>query len=302
MEKLKIRDFIYLDVERLKSIVSQFENGMIDSFESTKGSNAETQAEVEGSVFGFLKARGQQSFAWQKQQTETKTLHDHIFNFVEAKLQKNSDIFAIPGDIIETNYLDEELRSKISHTSFIIVEGYALINDYTRITELLENYDDLSKFFTKIAEQNIPSSLDPQQRKEATKKIRSDLFLDKSLNSGIRLLFDLFFKDRVIIKFVPFEQSRNFRLVGNIDQNYLRESIDSIVYKYGTNPSQKWKMFAQIAEIPQKIPDKLNESFLGAEVDVALQKVFESFRGIEAMIQTIVYPEIAVTPIAIYRE
>lgn len=302
MDKLRVRDFIYLDVDRLRSIVSQAEKGFAETVQLSRDRSAETQAEVEAGLFGFLKARGQQTFAWQTQQTETRSLHDHVFNLLEADLMKGSILTTMPGDFTEANVTDDEMRNQIEATSFLLADGFALINDYSRVVTFLDNAGELTKFLTSLGAQNLPSTLTSQQRKEAKNRLRSELSMDPSLINGIQLIFNLFYKDRIILKLVPFENRIDFRLVGNLEQRFLRDSIDSIIYKYGTNPSQKWRMLAQVADIPAKTPSKIKENFVGADMEVGLQKIFASFRGLEALAQTVAYPEISVTPIAIYRE
>ncbi len=302
MRKLKIRDFIYMDIDRLKSIVSQLEAGFTEMTQFTRDRSTETQVEAEAGLLGFLKARGQQTFAWQSQQTETKSLHDHVYDLLEEDLKKNSTLVSIPGDITEDNFQDETARAQLDFTSFLLIDGFALINDFTRMMDFLNNFEDLTKFLTSLGMQSLPANLASQQRKEAKNRLRADLSLDHNLVNGIQLIFSLFYKGRIVLKLIPFQGHPNFRLVCTLDPRFLRETIDGIIFKYGTNPTQRWRMLAQVADIPSSAPAKMREDFLGASIEVGLQKVFESFRGLEALAQTVAYPEISVTPIALYRD
>lgn len=40
----------------------------------------------------------------------------------------------------------------------------------------------------------------------------------------------------------------------------------------------------------------------GNQIENAFQQMFDEYRKIESMAQSVTYPEIAITPIAIYRE
>ena len=44
--------------------------------------------------------------------------------------------------------------------------------------------------------------------------------LDKSIIEGFKLFFDLFYKDRVVIKMIPFKDYPDFRLVGNLKEYF----------------------------------------------------------------------------------
>jgi len=75
------------------------------------------------------------------------------------------------------------------------------------------------------------------------------------------------------------------------------------LYKYGTSPSSEWTLFAQIASIPEKGYHPFSiDGMTGSEIEVAMQTMFSALREIESTGLSVTYPEISVTPIAIYRE
>lgn len=61
-------------------------------------------------------------------------------------------------------------------------------------------------------------------------------------------------------------------------------------------------MFAQIAAIPDTSVNNIDLSFNENELEKGLQTVFDAFRDLEKAGLSISFPEIAVTPIAIYRQ
>jgi len=101
---------------------------------------------------------------------------------------------------------------------------------------------------------------------------------------------------------VPFDADRSFRLVGNLNPELLRDNIDSITYKYGTSPSTPWTMFGQVAAIPADAGWQPMSLVGGAAIEGAFHNLFDQMRQIEVMAQSVVYPEVSVTPIALYRE
>ena len=112
----------------------------------------------------------------------------------------------------------------------------------------------------------------------------------------------MFYQDRVVIKIIPYEEYPDFRLVGNIDKTYLRDDIESIIYKYGTAPVSDWTIFGQIASVPPENSSDQMFNVTGNQIENAFQQMFDAYRKIENMAQSVTYPEIAITPIAIYRE
>ncbi|MCY9304152.1 hypothetical protein [Bacillus spizizenii] len=61
-------------------------------------------------------------------------------------------------------------------------------------------------------------------------------------------------------------------------------------------------MFAQIASIPTNDQKEIDISFNQNDLENGMQTVFDALRDIEKVGLSISFPEIAVTPIAIYRQ
>lgn len=81
-----IKEFIYLDVERLKSVYAQFEKGFLKS--TTDNSNTEGKFSAKlgtGSVLNLfgVNAEGMGEILRNSQKSETKILHDYMYNQVE---------------------------------------------------------------------------------------------------------------------------------------------------------------------------------------------------------------------------
>jgi hypothetical protein len=301
MEK-HIRDYIYMDIERLKSIISQAEGGLSNTSTDTKSNSREVSGNVEGSIFGFLKSVGGTKFLWQNQATETKSLHDNIYNKVEEALINNELLIKIPGYIANEDLEQEKYREMIADNSFILANGRVNINDFTQMRTMLEKFNDLGNFFAECAVSSLPNGTPKQIREKALREAKSEISIDKSMVEGFKLFFDTFYRDRVVIKMMPFEEFSNFRLVGNLNKQFLREDISSIIYKYGTAPVSEWTIFGQIASIPPEDRSNISTTMAGGQVELALQSMFDVFRNIEIMAQSVVYPEITITPIAIYRD
>ena len=100
---------------------------------------------------------------------------------------------------------------------------------------------------------------------------------------------------------MPSGETIDFPLVGNLNKEYLRDDISSIIYKYSTAPASEWTIFGQVASIPPK-KRNMPQITTGSDIEIALHDLFNAYRDIEVSAQSVVYPEIAITPIAIYRE
>lgn len=304
MENL-FRDFIYMDTERLKSIVAQLNKGLIESTSTTVTDGDESKINAGVDFLKILKVGSESSFLWQNQATESHTMHDYLYNLAESSLNEKDLLTNIPGDFgIENISNPDKMAGNLTSTSFILVKGKTIINDFTYMQRILENFDDILKSVItgeQSADKKFEKAKQTQRNKMVQERI-NEYNLPKDIKKALQVFLKNFYNDRVVIKNIPFVERPNFRFVGTLNKLYLRESIENIIYKYGTAPQDDWYMFAQIASIPNKTTDAVDLSFNQNDLEKGLQTVFDALRDIEKSGLSISFPEIAVTPIAIYRQ
>jgi len=250
-------------------------------------------------------AYSESSFLWQNQATESHTMHDYLYNLAESSLNEKDLLTNIPGDFgIENISNPDKMAGNLTSTSFILVKGKTIINDFTYMQRILENFDDILKSVItgeQSADKKFEKANQTQRNKMVQERI-NEYNLPKDIKKALQVFLKNFYNDRVVIKNIPFVERPNFRFVGTLNKLYLRESIENIIYKYGTAPQDDWYMFAQIASIPNKTTDAVDLSFNQNDLEKGLQTVFDALRDIEKSGLSISFPEIAVTPIAIYRQ
>lgn len=297
-----IRDFIYVDIERVKSIISQFEEGIVSETNILSGNSGGSALCGEGGLAGILKGGVNSEFKFHQQLSETKSLHDYIYNKVESLLLNENQLLEIPNK--KSVIYSSDLRDSIGNTSFILAKGKVVINDFSQLSKLLDNYEELSKFIARCTISSKKESLTQAQAKLACDNLVNELTksFDKEMRKGMTHFINMFYQDRVVIKIIPYREYPDFRFVGNVNKIYLRDDIESIIYKYGTAPVSDWTIFGQIASVPSENGSNQMFNMTGNQIENAFQQMFDAYRKIENMAQSVTYPEIAVTPIAIYRE
>jgi hypothetical protein len=302
-EEIHIRDFIYLDIDRIKSILAQLEKGLTENRIETRSKVKEISGEGNFSINAIIKAAGGAKYLWENQTSQTKTLHDHIYNYIEHKLIAGKQLIKINERFTEKDWENGKIYKELKHTSYILSEGYFLINDYNYMAKIFNSFNDLGEFFAYCSTLNNSRNNFSKQAIQQFKEKKKSMQLEDKLIDGFKLFFDVFYKDRLVIKVLPYEDFSNFRFVGILQEAYLRDNIQSIIYKYGTNPVSKWNLFAQIASLTEKDHKSFNPTgMVGSSVEIAMQGVFSALQGFEAAGLSASYPEIAVTPIVIYRE
>jgi len=299
---MTVRDFVYLDIERVKSIIAQVEAGYVDTAARSRSQTAGLTGAVEGGLLTILKGTAEAQSLKTTEESETRSLHDYIYNRVEKALVDHGLLREIPNDMLGRS--ERALHDQLRDTDFILARGMVHLNDYARARELLQHYNELGAF---IARASVESAEAPstKAKRELLKAKLTRMNLDKQYLKGMQLWFDVFYGARLVVKMMALPGQPNARLVGSLLSEYLRDARDAIVFKYTSRPTSEWTMLAQVAAVPPPVDidaagDGGDDSAEG--IDHALSELFEAVSGLEIMAHAVKYPEVSVTPIALYRE
>ena len=125
-----VRDFIYIDVEKLYSLYSQINKGIADKiFQSwtSEGANRDVQ---KGS-FGSRKS-SEETVAETFQETSSLILYDYLYNSLEESLA---------NAILKPDGINPENWHEVLADAYLIkVEGLAEINDYKHLVHSVSNF------------------------------------------------------------------------------------------------------------------------------------------------------------------
>jgi hypothetical protein len=311
-DTLRVRDFIYLDVDRLKSILAQIDKGYIEQQASTRAQAKTGSAGAEAAIPGLVKLGGTGQLVWSQQATETRTLHDHIYAYVEERLKSERLILDLNERLDEASWLDPDARATVASTAYVLVRGRMVFNDLERMRTVLREVNDIVRLVAKVSLPETPQLPEPLNRAQRRQELRSaprvsgsaqPEVISSDLQELLEKIFHTLMPARYVAKVFPFPSQPEARITASLDQTqWLRESPNGIIYKFGTAPSQQWTLFGQVASIPEPVPDDSGPVWsLGGSLDVALAQVFRGMRELDRMAGSVSYPEIAVTPIAIYR-
>lgn len=304
-DQVKLRDFIYLDVERLKSLLAQLDRGLLTELADTSGASQTVEGRAGVSIPALLDVGGGGQSVTTDQSTETRTLHDFVFTQTEELLLERHRLKRLPQDFSSARLLNQEVRANLSPVEYVLVQGQLSFSDYKYMSKLLANMNDILRITTRFSYMERLSNAVGRDRTAIEQQMNQEINtakLDDKYVKDLQKLFSIFLNDRLVIKVIPFPEDPNVRIVGPLREEFLRESMEDIRVKFGSSPATEWTVFGQIAAVPQQRETRaeLDLAFTN-DLDRALQSVFDSLRGIEDQFR-ITYPEIAITPIAIYRD
>lgn len=252
-KELRIRDFIYLDVERMKSIFSQMEEGLIESQTHEKGNDKKLSAQIAPGWFLDLiaKAEGRGELVLTKKDSQTRTLHDHMYNLIEKKMINEDKTYYIDETNIQLQKLWKKgkLNELISDTSFVLIKGKVMIDDYVRFEEIASNFYEIDNVMNFRGTQSNKSKPKKKNKKHRRPNVQKGNLPKKEEIEGLSTIMKHFYKNNLILKINPFPSDIFLRFIADLDKEFLRNPIESIIFKYGTAPVSDWYVFGQISSI-----------------------------------------------------
>lgn len=287
------RDFIYLDTDRIQSIIAQLQEGLLTEIITA---DKEEVAKNAGISFGVISQFLPFSFSVEgrngSENQRSKILHDHAFNVALGSLREQ-------GYLLIADDLDPDIAS-VPEAAFVLVRGTAKIFDYSTFQNLAEHEKDLDKILSNKPPENR------QQRRNAGNRQNN-----KSMFGEIKVLVDAFFKDAIQVRVT---NRRDVSFVGPFTRGHLREDIRDIIFKYGSKPQGEWTMLAEINRSPsqgESASQQLEtatlalENVSGKDIRTAsnvLNEVLDVMNSFQEVISSAAYPDVSVSPIALYRE
>lgn len=276
------RDFIYLDINRVQSIIAQLQQGLLN--EVLEGRTEQTAGRVQMAVNLLtmmlpISGSGSVEHGRGSSFSESRVLHDYAFEVARNSLENE-------GLLVERDNLDWD---EVPEGGFVLVRGAAQILDYETSRKIAENFDELDEIFNPST-----SAAEKKKRKK-----------ENSWATEAGMLIDTFYQNAIRVRIT---NQKDSGFIGPLSREHLREDIRALIYKYGSQPKGEWTMLAEVSRIPQPdhSPDDAFNEAIAAEGSVHVSNQFDQiidmFNGFQEFVGSVSYPDIAVSPVAVYRE
>ncbi len=300
------RDFLYLDMDRVQSVLAQLQEGVLKEIITGNTKDLGVDATITAGLLSKLIPISIEGNAgYQTSSQASKILHDYAFTLARQSL-RDSDLVL---DVEDWNR--DELPIPIP--AFIEVAGSASILDYELMGRLADN-EDILNFLGLGSFASTPAAPRPSGRSKSSTEKRSPKISPP--NGPLKMMkdfVDVFWGNALQIRF---QHASGLMFVGTLTRSFLREDSRSFIFKYGNGSQTGWNMFAQVNAIPERgnrlsqLPSAIGElqakashqkSEAASAVD-AVDVVLEMIQTVQAAAASVSYPAIAVTPLAVFRE
>jgi len=293
-----IRDFIYLDIERVRSFLAQLSEGLTSERVMEKEREVGGKGSLEGGLPALMKAQAETDYHFRKSQTETKSLHDFIFEEFLDALKKKDAIHQLPDKNFQWQ------SNSFKDGMFVLVSGRVKIVDYQNVIQSLQNFPNIASLTEKIASRTQVDTQGTQtknDKKQQTSTIRKLSEQVKSMPlKDISQFTDQFLGELVRIKVYPFKTTTDV-FVSSADRNFFRYSPATLTALYGMIIDANWKCLLQVNIGGQYLPVN-PEASESTKFEELIENLADHFSTFNSFMQGVQFPYVAATPIALYRD
>ncbi len=317
------REFVYMDADRVQSVIAQLKEGLLTEIVAGKASQLEGRARLAAGVLSHLFPIGIEGAASHSSNSQSsKVLHDYAYSIALEALQDNDML-------LEVDDWDRD-NLPLPDNAFVLVRGDIEIIDYNILRELAEHEQTIDALISSNNKNDNGTTngqqetleikgLNRHQRRafasQQQKRVPTPPASAPTMSAfqQMRQFMDAFMGDVVLARALD---STGLIFVGPLIRASLREDIRHYILKRGGTAQEGWAMLGQVSLIPDET-SKLAalaaaSTVLTGDMESATQNastaldllttVIQPMYKMQEAIASISYPAIAVTPIAIYRE
>jgi len=286
-----IKDFIYLDMNKVSSLYSQLVGGIVQSIEASS-SNSKNSKNLRNYNFKVITHEAGGTKVESQNVKETRVSHHDIYNELESELLKKGYASEIGVDVLKDDIISGESVIKFENSLCVKAEGFVVLEDYERITRIADNYENVTEFINQSVLSNLKSSPDMQdifkqveslkndirgmkngqnknKKKSDLTKFESELNelisnaqvgkIDDWIIDGLKTWVRVFLPDIFNIRLYPFDDLEDFHVMSNLNREYfLDDNTEFVHYLFGSKPTIKLTMLGVITSIPKKEGNSFN--------------------------------------------
>lgn len=307
-----IKNFIYLDEEKMYSLSSQLFEGVteyvLSESSSEKGEAEEQKGPVgSGRVLGDILKNSERN-------TEKRFLNDYSYAIFEKRLLEDDKVLIVSGNKAEEPNLSTD-------KSFIKITSKAIFNDINSINHTLKNFNKIGKAlahitnFKEISEVRVQlekarqNTKDRNQKSKLQTKIKSmnninklatesGLQQDQSFLDDLSLVLTYGFQDQLEVQMDLVESIFS----ANLNRSFLREPVELVIRKYSRKTEVEFTLFGIITQHQREKLEVLEEKQEYDSIKEALMNLFSHLSNVEATFTGRLSNEIIIDPIALYTE
>lgn len=273
-----IKLFIYLDVEKMYSLSSQFFEGITNEIMmGDTSSNGYGECQKGEIMSGNFMAN---MMYQQSSMSESRSLNDFAFTVFEKELVRRNLLYTITSEDSP-----ESLRGK----GFVKVTGRISIYDFAKTLNTMEKFNDLGKAISYL--QN-GKDLSPEAL------ISQGLAVDEKMQEHVSSLIQYGYRNHLEILLNVSGSGHIFSTT--INRTFLKDPEDILISRYSQNPEKLFTIIGVMSQVGDTSSEKVEME--GQELKKNMRSITEKVAGLDKVFTGLASNECIIDPIAIFTE
>jgi hypothetical protein len=315
-EDSPLREFFYVDVDRVRSLLAQLQGGIVDAIKAETSSKLEGGAEAK--VFGI---GGRGTYGRGDRTEESRSLQELTFVAFEERANEEGLISELGDEFFDPRAWQRgEVHSLLSEGELVRLTCKVQVLDGGLFRERIGRFQKMGRALVELSPPETTSKMTAKQKAQASEAAIAAIIGNSGQLVAISEFVETFVGDAISLRLLPcgsdhMQFSFSGALLGR--REYIQEERESLFSRYG-NTSSSWTAVLQIAAIPSQ-PDETNNP--AAEIEKASEEgamLTPSGEINRAMVDHLAgqllaqmeyigivegprWPSVSVTPLGLYR-
>jgi len=168
---MDLKDFIYLDIDRVRSFTSQLFEGIPETIDSKNGKEQDIKGKFKGGVPLLASGGLKGGLLFRQEKTETKSLQHYIYVLFEDRLNDLEKLRVLNENFDEKDWVDGTVRKGLKESEFIKITANVKIFDY----EYLDNAFKMVKGLPEMVAELTSMSFTKERRKQKKREMLKEM-------------------------------------------------------------------------------------------------------------------------------
>jgi hypothetical protein len=309
----ELREFFYVDVDRVRSLLAQLQGGVVDAVHSETSTALEAGAQA--TLLGF---GGRGGYARQERSQESRSLQDLTFVAFERTANEEGLITELGDEFRDPDAWESgDVHSRLREGQLVRVECDVQVLDGGLFVDRIKRLDLMADAMVKISGDVLGLNMSAKQKAAAVAAAKATL-LDGLTPTQLQALSDFissFMGDSISLRVLPCGREHlEFGFSGAMlgRKEYIQEERENLFSRYGSL-ARSWTVVMQVAAIPQNPADETAAEAASPSVAATPDGAF-SRAGMERIAGDLLalmenvgivegprWPSVSVTPLGLYR-
>lgn len=309
-----IKDLIYFDYDKAKSLNSQLKGGIVSELTRSMGEEGANSSEI-GFDIKVLKGKVGGTDKENTLRTEKIEIYHELLNEIEKSLFEKKILTDLNEEFDQSGASFNDFLKTVPSFTYIKSTGWSSFEDFERLKIIMNNFNEIQRLIFASALENNPEIIQlKEQINDLRKEIKAStknnktaelkklhaieknfdktiekesgaVFLDEIFIDRVKTFLNTFSPNRLNFRLAPFDIFSDFQILANLKSEYLvNGSFENVIFTYGSRPNVRLSVFGIVTSCPQKedVRVDLNDEYLGYEEDeLKDEAAFEkAFRGV----------------------